>query len=206
MDEWGIGGVKMDMRNLTVEGFERILGDVIERADTTEFKHMAVSAIQYGMALHNSALLARWQARLTPYPKALGQALVRKNLHLDSWCWWVELLAKRGDLSLLYSSLSQGTHKMFAMLTGLNGMYLPGFKWMYRLINEMAIKPENLGGRIHQTFQTEPLAATSILRDLILETYDLIDTHMPEIETAEARSEFLKQRPQVETMPPLKQP
>lgn len=76
MDEWGIGGVKMDMRNLTVEGFER--------ADTTEFKHMAVSAIQYGMALHNSALLARWQARLTPYPKALGQALVRKNLHLDS--------------------------------------------------------------------------------------------------------------------------
>jgi hypothetical protein len=201
MDEWGLGGVKMDVRNLTVEGLERILSDVVERADTVEFKHMTVSAIQYGMALVNPALLERWKARLSPYPHALGRAMVQEYLRLDSWCWWVEMLATRGDLSLLYSSLSQATHKMLRMLTGINQLYFPGFKWMYRLINDMAITPDNLSVRIEQAFQAKPLAATSILRDLILETYDLVDQWMPEIETGKARFEFLKQRPQVSALP-----
>lgn len=201
MDEWGLGGVKMDVRNLTVAGLERILAEVTQQADTVEFKHMTVSAIQYGMALYNPQMLEQWQAQLTPYPGALGRALIQKNLRLDSWCWWVELLAQRGDLTLMYSSLSQGAHKMLYMLTGLNQMYFPGFKWLYRLMDDLAIKPEHLSARMTQAFQSEPLTATSTLRDLIVETYDLIEAHMPDVDTIEARSEFLKQRPQVAALP-----
>jgi Domain of unknown function (DUF4037) len=201
MDEWGLGDLKMDMRNRTVEGLEHILADVIERADTAEFKQMTVSAFQYGIALHNPTMLERWQAQLVPYPGALGQAMVRENLRLDAWCWWVELLAKRGDLPLVYSALSEVTEKILAMLIGLNHIYHPGFKWMHRLIDDMVVAPERLRERIQQAFQAEPLAALSILRDLMVETYDLIDSCMPEVETAEARSAFLHQRSQVAVMP-----
>jgi hypothetical protein len=64
MEEWGLGGVKMDMRNLTVDGVERMMNDVLEQADTTDFKQFALSAIQYGIPLYNHALIQSWQKRL----------------------------------------------------------------------------------------------------------------------------------------------
>lgn len=41
-----------------------------------------------------------------------------------------------------------------------------------------------------------------ILRDLMLETYILVDAHMPEIETKTARAAFTKLRPQFLHKPP----
>ena len=126
---------------------------------------------------------------------------MREHLQLDAWCWWVEMLAKRGDLPLVYSALSVAVENLLGMLMGLNRVYYPGLKWMRRLIGDMTIKPEHFGERIQQVFQAEPLAAMAILRDLMVETYDLIDAQMPEVETTDARLAFLRQRPQVVAMP-----
>lgn len=201
MDGWGMGGVKMDVRNLTLEGFEQYLSDVLENADTTDFKHMAISAVQHSIPLYNPTLIEQWQARITVYPPALARAMVEEHLHLDAWCWWVELLAKRGDLPLFYSSLSAAAKDLLVILMGLNGIYHPGFKWMQRLIGEMTIAPTGLAERIENPFRAEPLQARAIFRDLMLETYDLIDAHMPEVETQEAREAFLKHRKQIHAMP-----
>nr|AUN37599.1 hypothetical protein [uncultured bacterium] len=201
MEEWGMGGVKMDMRNLTVEGLERILSDVTEAADTTIFKHETVSAIQHAIPLYNPPLLERWQAQIAVYPPALAQAKVRQHLALDAWCWWVEMLAKRGDLPLVYYAFSEASESILSMLMGLNGIYHPGMKWMHRLMAEMALAPQHLARRIQEAFQVDPLSGMAILRDLRLETYDLIDLYMPEVETADARLAFLKQRPQIMTVP-----
>jgi len=203
MEEWGLGGVKMDMRNLTVEEFENTLRDVLDHADVTPFKQMRISAIQHAIPLYNAELLERWQAKIAVYPRALALAMVQQHVRLDSWCWWVEMLAKRDDFTLVYFALSEATEKLLSILMGLNGIYYPGLKWMYRLIAELTRAPQNLGERIREVFKADPLSAMAILRDLMLETYALINAHMPEVDTTEARLEFLKQRPQVAHMPPL---
>jgi hypothetical protein len=200
MEEWGLGGVKMDMRNLTLNGLQRIINAVRE-GDTGEFRQTALSAIQHGIPLFNEPLIQQWKARISEYPVRLGEAMVRENLELDEWCWWAELLAQRGDLSMAYSAFSYAAQNTLAILLGLNRIYHPGFKWVNRMIAEMTIKPQDLGARIERVFACAPIDAVPLLRDLRLETYDLIDAHMPQIETQAARTAFVKLRPQFPKMP-----
>jgi hypothetical protein len=205
MEEWGLGGLKMDVRNLTVAGMERILADVIERSDTSPFKQATLSAMRHAIPLYNAPLIEGWQARLDPYPAELGRAMVREHLYLYEWSWWLEQVVSRGDWPLVYNALSEATLEALAMLVGLNGIYHPGAKWMRRLIGELRIAPPRLAERIDRIFRlgaAEPLEAGREVRALVLEVYDLIDIHMPEVETRNARERFLRGRGRFDAPPP----
>ncbi|SRR6266571_470094 len=201
MEEWGLGGVKMDVRNLTVEEMERILSDVVEHYDTSEFKQSTISAVQHSIPLYNAALLERWKAKLAHYPEELGWAMVREHSTLYNWCWWVEMLVWREDWPLVSSAFSEAIFQALAMLMGLNRIYHPGFKWMNRLIGKMQIAPPDLAARIKAIFQVEPKVAIQEVRKLVLEVYDLVEKDMPEVDIQNARKVFLHQRPQFEQAP-----
>jgi len=201
MEEWGIGGLKIDMRNRTVAGMERILSDVIDHYDISSFKQEAISAIQYAIPLYNAPLSERWKEKLVHYPGELGRAMVQENLLFYEWCWWMESLMFRGDVPLFYNELSEATFQALRMLIGLNGIYHPGKKWMDRLIDEMRIVPANLAARIKAAFLIEPRFAVEEIENLVLEVYGLVDTHMPEVSTAEARRLLVRQRAQFEQPP-----
>lgn len=201
MEEWGIGGLKIDMRNRTVEGMERIMSDVIDHYDTSSFKQEAISAVQYAIPLHDASLSERWKEKLAHYPIELGRAMVQENLLFYEWRWWMESLIFRGDVPLFYKELSEATFQALRMLIGLNGIYHPGNKWVDRLIDEMRIVPTNLAVRIKAVFLMEPRLAVEEMKDLVLEVYDLVDTHMPEVSTAEVRRLLVRQRAQFEQPP-----
>jgi hypothetical protein len=205
MEEWGLGGLKMDVRNLTITGIERIIADVVERHDTSPFKQATLSALRHAIPLVNAPLIEGWQARLDPYPAALGQAMVREHLFLYEWGWWLDQVVSRGDWPLVYNALSEATLESLAMLVGLNGIYHPGNKWMRRLIGELRIAPPELAQRIDHIFHSgaaEPLGAGRELRALVLDVYDLIDAHMTAVDTHDARERFLRDRGRFEAPPP----
>jgi hypothetical protein len=204
MEEWGFGNLKMDMRNRTVAGMERILADVLDRSDSSLFKQEALSAVQHAIPLSNAPLIEGWQARLDPYPEQLGHAMVRAHLYLYEWGWWLEQVVSRGDWPLVYNALSEATLESLAMLVGLNGIYHPGNKWMRRLIGELRIAPPELAKRIDHIFRigaTEPLEAGHELCALVLEVYDLIDAHMSIVDTGDARERFLRDRGRFDAPP-----
>lgn len=201
MEEWGIGGLKIDMRNRTVEGMERILSDVIDHYDTSSFKQEAISAVQYAIPLYNAPLSERWKEKLAHYPGELGRAMVQENLLFYEWRWWMETLIFRGDVPFFYKELSEATFQVLGMLIGLNSIYHPGKKWLDRLIDEMRIVPANPAVRIKAVFHMEPRLAIEEMKNLILEVYGLIDMHMPEVNTAEARRLLARQRAQFEQPP-----
>ena len=118
------------------------------------------------------------------------------------WCWWVEQLTRREDWPLVYSSLSEASLQMLAILMGLNHIYHPGLKWLNHLIGEMQIAPPDLATRMKGIFFVEPLTAIQEIRKLVLDVYDLVDKHMPTVDTQEARKLFLRQRRLFE-QPPL---
>jgi hypothetical protein len=73
----------------------------------------------------------------------------------------------------------------------LNRIYHHGeLKRLDRLVERMAIVPAYLSDRLRQILQAEPLAAVDQIQALIEETLDLIDRHLPEVETSEARQPF----------------
>jgi len=202
MEEWGLGGLKMDVRNLTVENVESILNDVVDHYDTSEFKQATISAVQYAIPLYNAPLLEQWKTRLAPYPEELGRAMVSEHLLLYEWCWWVEQLIWREDWPLVYSTLSEASFQVLAILMGLNHIYHPGFKRLNHLISEMRIAPPDLATRMKGIFFVEPPTAIQETQKLVLEVYDHIDKHMPTVDTQEARKLFLRQR-QLFEQPPL---
>ncbi len=205
MEEWGLGGLKMDMRNLTVAGMERILADVLDRYDTSSFNQATLSAVQHALPLHNAPLIEGWQARLDPYPRELGRAMVCAHLYLSEWRWWLDQLVARGDWPLVYNALVEATSETLAMLVGLNGIYHPGDKWMRRLIRELRIAPPELAERIEHIFRQggiQPLVAGREVSALVLEVYNLIAAYMPDVDTRAARERFLRDRGRFDAPPP----
>jgi len=201
MEEWGLGGVKMDVRNLTVERMEHLLRDVIDLFDASAFKQATISAVKYAIPLYNVPLLERWKSKLAHYPDELARAMVRENVQLNDWCWWVDQLISREDWPLVYQSLSDATFQVLSILMGLNRIYHPGFKWMNRWIGEMQITPPDLAVRIKEIFRIEPLTAMQEAQKLMLEVYELVSKHMPEVDIHQSKTMFLHWREQFESAP-----
>jgi hypothetical protein len=201
MEEWGLHGLKMDMRNLTVEGMETILADVIDHYDITPFKQATISAVQYAIPLYNESLFGQWKTKLAHYPDELGRRMVEEHLLLDSWCWWVEMLIWRADWPMVYQSFSEAIFELLSLLMGLNRMYHPGFKWMNRSIDEMHIAPIDLAARITSVFRLDPPVALQEMRKLVLDVYGLVEQYMTAVDVQQARRLFLRQRAQFEQPP-----
>ncbi len=58
---------------------------------------------------------------------------------------------------------------------------------MGRFINQLAIAPENLALRLESLFHLKATAAVCELEGLVQETIALVETHMPQVDTAFAK-------------------
>jgi len=200
MEEWGLGGVKMDMRNLTVDRVERIITDVVEQYDTSAFKQATANAVFYGIPLYNALLLERWKAKLADYPEGLRVAMVQANLLYHDWDW-VEMLVQREDMVHSYSDFIEAIECMVGMLMGLNRIYHSGTKWLDKLAKGMLIVPHNFASRVNAIFHAQPHEAARMVRTLVLEVYDLVEKHLPGTDVQQVRTSFLRKREKFENAP-----
>jgi hypothetical protein len=138
--------------------------------------------------LYGGEQIAGWQEKAAQYPDGLARAMVRAHLRFYPR-WLLEgMIAGRGDLLWLHEVLIQEQRKILGVLLGLNQIYHHGeLKRLDRLVERMVIAPAHLSARLRQILQAEPLAAIDQIQALIEETLDLIDRHLPEVETSEAR-------------------
>jgi hypothetical protein len=192
-DEWSemyfVAGVKVELSQFLTSTMEHYLSEVIDGAATDPDKQMLIASIQHGIPLHDGTLIERWKTRATHYPDALARAMVAQHLRFDSAWYAYEMLADRDDLVFLYD-LCCGMEKcLLGMLMGLNRIYTPHarYKWMDQLIAEMRVCPSDLALRLKQVFRMAPRTGTRLLHELALETVGLVDEHMPEVDTTEAR-------------------
>lgn len=112
-------------------------------------------------------------------------------------CWEQEKLAERGDLLALYESFCAVEKQLLLVLMGLNRLYYPGWQRVDRLMAEMRIAPLKLAPRFKQLFgivSIDPLASAYQLHDLVEETFRLVETHLRELDTAQARARFQEHR------------
>jgi predicted nucleotidyltransferase len=192
-DEPGTG-LLVEMPHYTVDFIERTLADVLERYDTSDLKQNLISVMIPAIPLHGESLVESWRTRAAQYPRGLAVAMVKKHAQIDHF-WRTEMYPERGNnLLLLYDKYVQVANKVLYTLLALNGMYYYGFKWVDLQVAEMRIVPDNFSARLKQVFQSEPRVATSILAQLVEETYSLVERHMPEIDVERLRRIFRYRR------------
>jgi Domain of unknown function (DUF4037) len=152
--------------------------------------------LRSALPLVNPALITRWQQQAAAYPHDLAVAMVRAHLRFRP-AWEQEQLAERKDVLVLYDSFCSAQKHLLLVLLGLNRLYYPGWRWLDRLIDQMQVIPPNLASRLKQLFaivSIDPLASVYQLHELIEETFVLVETHLPAVDTRQTRARFHERR------------
>lgn len=199
-EDYLLRGVKMDVRHWSIEGLVQTIADVVERLESGLPKQEMLAALQHGLPLYGETSFAQWQSTINAYPHELAIKLVQEHF-LFKPCWGKEMLVERGDLLLLYSSICTAEQQILLVLLALNHRYYPGLKWLDRTIGDLVTMPAHLALRMKTIFTLPPDAAVLQLHTLIRDVLDLLEQHMPEVNTSRARQWFEWRRPMAEHAP-----
>jgi len=197
LEEWSeeflVHGVKLDLIHHTVATTNRLIDDVLVRYDTSASKQHLLSAVQHAIPLAGGDLLEAWQVRLNHYPDELARAMVRRHLRFGPELW-LEMLAERGQILPLYDVFCKIGYVLLAVLLGLNRLYHPGDKWVDQTVANFLYAPPRFVNRLNSAFHLDPMAGVQVMNGLVEEVIVLVETHMPEIDTSQARRRVEKRR------------
>lgn len=195
-------GVLVEIVHHTTAFIEHTLYHVLHKHNADLLGQNLIAGITQGQAFHGDELLETWRNRARDYPDALALAMVKQYAVIDHFWRWEMFLHRDENLMLLYQSFTQIQQRILYMLLGLNREYYFGFKWLEVVCGKLTIAPDNLLGRLREVYQVEPADGARKLIVLVNETYDLLETHMPQINVERLRDIFHYQRPSWDEQPP----
>lgn len=184
-----IEGIKVDMALSTTAEIEQLLETFwAEPPVNDDIIHLVVSGIARGKILHGAERIGPWQARLAHYPAGWGEALVRAHLRFTPRGVLSQMGAARGDYPLVYEQLLADSKNMLKVLCGLNQLYPPGkLKGLDGSLGRLKIAPADLAARWTNVWLLHPVEATAVWHDLVLDVLNLVDTHLPQVDTQPIR-------------------
>lgn len=188
-------GLLVEVAHYETAFVERTLQAVLHTFSTDETAHNLLAGLLDAIPLHGTELITGWQTQARSYPRELALALVQKYGVIDHFWRWQMYLERGENLMLLYQSFSQVQQRVLYLLLALNRVYYGGFKWLEKLETQLVIKPPDLFPRLRQVYQMPPGEGAPQLMTLVEETFDLIETHLPEVDIERLRAIFRYQRP-----------
>ena len=146
--------------------------------------------------VYGEELIAQWKKQIANYPDELARAMVAR--YLDFFPIWGrrELLANRDTTLFQHQIRLEIGQNVLGVLAGLNRLYYSTFQFkrMKQFIEQMNVAPKNLYMRLENLYHQEPLSAANQLKELVAETVELVELHMPEIDTSTVRQQLKRQQ------------
>jgi hypothetical protein len=201
-DAWKIGrldgapltGVEVDMHHFLVERIEQVLADVLNDFDPDLEKQSLIGAIATCIPLHGGDHLEGWRRRAAVYPEGLRVAVVGANAQIEG-LWRLDAFAGRDNPVAGYAVLTNAQEKLLRTLLGLNRTYYSGVKSLEAVTAGLELAPPDLPDRIRASYPLRPGESKEILTALVEDMYDLIETHVPEIDVRRLRAFLRYERP-----------
>lgn len=141
--------------------------------------------------------------RRPPVPTRLRIAIIQRYGWIEQFWRW-RMLTDRDNPVLLSRELFRVTNQLLLVLHALNGVYCghpSAFKRLDTMERDLPLAPSALGSRLRTIFTNPTQGGAVTLRDLVEETYDLIEQHLPEVDVAPLRSQFRSERAPLEALP-----
>jgi len=188
-----IKGFQVDLWHNTVSDEERVIDDVLTRFDTDLGSSNFMDTVRSCIPMYGEAIINRWQKRAQHYPDELAVRNIEDNIayfedgHL-------EIHSKRDNPTLVYGLISELQERVFLVLLALNREYFPSFKWMYRSLERMRIKPSNVEVRFREAFSRPQDEAVRDTFHMIEETLSLVKKSYPQVDTASVRRKLSSPR------------
>ena len=184
-----IDGVRCDFGFGYFSETETLINEMLEKPDMDLMKHLQLSGLIDSYILKDTNWLKPLIIKAEDnYPIELQIMMVNyfKKFHPE---WAIEkMTVGRGDILYYYDSLVEITGNIIGVLCGLNKFYHPGkLKGVEYTIEKMKIKPHDFIKRYNNILITEKYEALKELFNLVRETFDLIDEHLPDVSTTRSR-------------------
>lgn len=187
-------GQFVEVMSVTSAHFEQILHDVVVAADADEQKQNMIAGVLHGIAVKGGPLLQQWQAAAAVYPDALATAVVHSYGQIDHY-WRCPMWVARDNHFMLRQQLWDVQRRVLHMLLAINRRYYFGFKWLDQLVAQCDHTPADFLVRFRVISQQANLETAAQLRELVEETYTLVEKHVPNVDAERLRTIFRWQRP-----------
>lgn len=199
-------GVLIEVVGQLVSTVQRRLEDVVQRFEPNLDRQSTIHALLNGIPLHGEELIGSWVAKAQPYPRGLATAMVNRYAQIDYFADWERFLARGRNLLMIHERFTQIERQLLLVLQALNGVYHYKFKWLERVVGELAIAPPDLGERLRSVLTTDVPTGAETLKRLVEEVYDLVEERLPEVDVARLRSIFRWRRQAWDAPPPRRCP
>ncbi len=183
-------GSLVEVGHQRTEYIERILKEVTEEFNSDDLKQGLLAGVIDALPYYGNEKINEWKSQAREYPIELAKAVIRRHAQIDHFWRWEMFLKRNENLFGLYSSFNAIEEKLLRILLALNGKYFCNLKWIYLEAETLTIKPERFIERMRDVFIIKPEEAASMIYDLVDETYDLIETHHPDVDVDRLRSIF----------------
>lgn len=183
-----IDGIKCDFGIGDYRETDKLIDEMLEKPEVDLIKHLQIAGIMDGYDLYGDELIRSWRTKASQFPEELQIMMINhfKKFHPK---WVMEKMAvERGDILFYNESLVEVIGNIIGILCGINKMYHPGkLKGVEYTISKMNIKPDDFFKRYNNIFSIEKTLAVEELYKLIVETFDLLGKHMPQVNIERSR-------------------
>ncbi|MFN8661586.1 MAG: hypothetical protein U0075_06820 [Thermomicrobiales bacterium] len=198
LEMYVLQGVECQVAHLPIATWERDMGTVLEDFEPATLVEKALTGLMSGIPLHGDDVITRWQERAAAYPDELARATVEHYLRFFP-LWLVAEQWRTRDATIFYHQmLVEVSLNLLGVLAGLNRRYFSSFQFkrLHHFAAALPLAPDDFADRLDELFTLDPVAASMALERLVEETIQLVEAHMPEVDTASARRVLRKrQRP-----------
>jgi hypothetical protein len=180
-DQLLIDGFQVDFWQCSVAHEETVFEDVLTRFDTDLGSSNFMDTIRACIPLHGEALIARWKERAQCYPDGLVVRNIQDSLRrLDRG--HLEVHWRRDNPTMVYGTIGVLQEQVFLILLALNREYFPSFKWMYRSLAKMHVKPADIEHRFRGAYTCPQVEAIQDTLAVVEETLSLVEERYPQVD------------------------
>lgn len=190
-----VDGIRHDFAHAKLIETETLIAEFLSEPDLEDNnKQIMLDGVLTGVPLKGAEITQKWKEQLANYPPQLGEMLVKKHLRFRPHWVLQKMGVERNEIIFLHEEMLNAVQNIFGVLCGLNQLYHPGkIKGLHYTVAKMQRTPPRVASRLPALFEVDRQTAVNDLKLLIEETIDLVETHLPQIDTAPTRKLFTMQ-------------
>jgi hypothetical protein len=189
LEQYRFGTVKADVAHVRLGWLDELIDGTLsaESFDTTSLD--VLRGVQESIVLFGEERYEPIRARVLEYPDALRRAMVEANLNLTPSWIYDGMGRDRGDLVVFYEYVLATMRSVVGILAGLNRVYVAPekLKRVGAVVGRMTLTPPEAASRLDGLLELPREQVRAELDDLVGATLDLVEKHMPEVDTTRAR-------------------
>lgn len=192
LEQYRFGTVKADVAHVRLGWLDELIDGTLsgESFDTTSLD--VLRGVRESIVLFGEERYEPLRARTLDFPDSLRRALVEAHLSFTPSWIYDGMGRDRGDLVVFYEYVLGTMRNIVGVLAGLNRVYVAPekLKRVGAVVSRMELTPPEAAARLDALLDLPRERVRPELDDLVRATLDLVDVHLPEVDTARARERW----------------